>query len=182
MTRYTSLKQLNNSLSPDVADESAAALAALREEMAQEAACLQPARTAERVALDNAGDLGGAVPLEPQRAAQSIVLPFPPSANRYWRNVNGRIVVSADAKAYKSGVWLQAQHAHLHPFAGPVAVYVHAYRPRKTGDLDNTFKILADSLNGIAYQDDSQIVEWHAWQHESKENPRVEVEIRQVQP
>ena len=61
MTRYTSLKQLNNSLSPDVADESAAALAALRAEMAQEAAAyLQPARTAERAALDNAGSLGGA--------------------------------------------------------------------------------------------------------------------------
>jgi len=64
MTRYASLKQLSGSLSPDVADESAAALAALRSEMAQEAAYLQPARTAERALLDNAGDLGGAQPSE----------------------------------------------------------------------------------------------------------------------
>jgi len=182
MTRYATINDLRRNLSPDVADESAAALAALREEMAQEAAYLQPARTAERVALDNAGDLGGAVPLEPQRAAQSIVLPFPPSANRYWRNVNGRIVVSADAKAYKSGVWLQAQHAHLHPLTGPIAVYVHAYRPRKVGDLDNTNKVLLDALCGIAYQDDAQIVELHSWRHDDARNPRVEVEVRAVQP
>ena len=184
MTRYATIKDLRRNISPDVADESAAALAALRAEMAQEAAAyLQPARTAERAALDNAGSLGGAVPLEPpQRAAQSIVLPYPPSANRYWRNVNGRIVVSADAKAYKSGVWLQAQHAHLHPFAGPVAVYVHAYRPRKVGDLDNANKVLLDALCGIAYQDDAQIVELHSWRHDDAQNPRVEVEVRTVQP
>ena len=65
MTRYASINDLRRNLSPDVADESAAALAALREEMAQEiAAYLQPQRTAERALLDNAGSLGGAVPLE----------------------------------------------------------------------------------------------------------------------
>jgi Holliday junction resolvase RusA-like endonuclease len=79
-------------------------------------------------------------------------------------------------------VWLQAQHAGMRPFAGPIAMYVHVYRARKVGDLDNSAKVLADSLNGIAYQDDSQIVEWHLWRHDDKANPRVEVEIRQVAP
>lgn len=30
---------------------------------------------------------------------------------------------------------------------------------RKNGDVDNLFKAISDSLNGIAYDDDSQIVE-----------------------
>ena len=117
----------------------------------------------------------------PPLISQSIVLPLPPSANRYWRAFRGRTVVSADAKAYKHGVWLVCQHAGFSPFIGPVAVYAHVYRARKAGDLDNMQKVLLDSLNGIAYNDDAQIVELHSWRHDDKANPRVEVEIRQVQ-
>ena len=102
----------------------------------------------------------------PPIISQSIVLPLPPSANRYWRAFRGRTVVSADAKAYKHDVWLVGQHA---------------YRARKAGDLDNMQKVLLDSLTGIAYNDDAQIVELHSWRHDDKGNPRVEVEIRQVQ-
>ncbi len=32
-------------------------------------------------------------------------------------------------------------------------------RPTKKPDLDNVLKVIADSLNGIAYKDDSQIVD-----------------------
>ena len=139
------------------------------------------------------GDLGGlnldatkrvpqSAPADTGRVAQAIILPLPPSANVYWRNFRGRTVVSAAARAYKAGVWLQAQHAGFTPFAGPVAVYVHVYRARKAGDLDNFgTKVLGDALNGIAYQDDSQIAEWHLWRHDDKANPRVEVEIRRLE-
>ena len=135
------------------------------------------------------GDLAGlnvaprpAVVAPPQLAAQSIVLPVPPSANRYWRHYAGRTVVSAGARAYKAGVALVAQHAGMRPFAGPVAVYLHVYRARKAGDLDNSAKVLLDALQGVAYNDDAQIVELHLYRHDDKANPRVEVEIRTVQP
>lgn len=118
----------------------------------------------------------------PEPAAQSIVLPLPPSGNRYWRHYNGRTVVSDAAKAYRHGVMLQAQAHNLRPFAGPVAVYVRVYRARKAGDLDNFKKVLYDALQGVAYNDDDQIVEEHAWRYDDKDNPRVEVEVRQVQP
>lgn len=118
----------------------------------------------------------------PVPASQSLILPVPPSANRYFRNYRGRTVTSADAKAYKAGVWLVAQHAGLRPYTGRVAMYVRLYRARKAGDLDNFgTKILADALEGIAYQNDKQIVEWHLWMDDDKNNPRVEVEIREVQ-
>lgn len=114
----------------------------------------------------------------PARVSQSIVLPLPPSANRYWRTYRGHTVVSADAKAYKAGVWLQAQHVGFEPFAGPVVVYLHVYRARKAGDLDNFAKVTLDALRGVAYQDDDQIVELHLWRHDDKANPRVEIEVR----
>ena len=129
----------------------------------------------------NAGSLGGAT-VEPGRVSQSVILPLPPSANRYWRKFGGRMVVSPAAKAYKQGAWLQAQHAGLHPFGGTVAVYLHVYRAIRRGDLDNFAKIVLDALCGVAYQDDEQIVELHAYRYDDKANPRVEVEIRQVAP
>ena len=50
-------------------------------------------------------------------------------------------------------------------------------RPTKKADLDNISKIILDSLNGIAYKDDSQIVSLEIKKYYS-EQPRVEVEIK----
>ena len=49
-------------------------------------------------------------------------------------------------------------------------------RPCIKVDCDNLAKIIADSLNGVAYKDDTQIVDMyiHKWYDEQ---PRVEVEI-----
>ena len=49
-------------------------------------------------------------------------------------------------------------------------------RPTKKPDMDNIIKIIADGLNGIAYYDDSQIVECTVRKFYSEE-PRVEVMI-----
>ena len=48
--------------------------------------------------------------------------------------------------------------------------------PTKKPDSDNIAKIICDSLNGIAYHDDSQIVELYICKRYS-ENPRVTVTI-----
>lgn len=50
-------------------------------------------------------------------------------------------------------------------------------RPTKKPDADNVLKVVADALNGLAYCDDTQIVDaivskWYS------DNPRVEVWIR----
>lgn len=171
MTRYTDMAALRKAISPDVRivdDAPHSQPPAYR---------LTPAEGARQVQA-----LLEQAPPAPGRVSQSIVLPLPVSANRYWRNYGGRTVVSDAAKAYKHAVWLQAQHAGMHPFSGPVAVYVHVYRARKVGDLDNANKVLLDALCGVAYQDDAQIVELHAYRHDDKANPRVEVEVRSVQP
>lgn len=47
----------------------------------------------------------------------------------------------------------------------------------KKNDLDNTVKIIADSLNGIAYDDDKQIYRLSAEKYYS-DKPRVEIELR----
>lgn len=66
------------------------------------------------------------------------------------------------------------------PIAGPVMVSVTVYRKRRAGDLDNYQKVLLDSLKGIAFEDDSQVVEIHALRLEDPSNPRVEVRVESV--
>lgn len=53
-------------------------------------------------------------------------------------------------------------------------------RPTKKPDCDNVAKIILDSLNKVAYADDSQVVEltvnkWYS------DNPRVDVEIEVIE-
>jgi len=52
-------------------------------------------------------------------------------------------------------------------------------RPVKTPDCDNILKIICDALNGIAYQDDKQIIEANISKWYS-DKPRVEVSLTEV--
>lgn len=106
-----------------------------------------------------------------------IVLPYPISANRYWRAVRGRVLVSAEARAYKARVAWLCMAAKVRPLDGPLSVSLAVYRPRHIGDLDNTLKVLLDALRGIAFADDDQVVELHALRLDDKANPRAEVTL-----
>lgn len=52
-------------------------------------------------------------------------------------------------------------------------------RPRVKPDVDNIEKIIADSLNKLAYRDDAQIVDMQCRKFYS-DTPRVEVIIKQI--
>jgi crossover junction endodeoxyribonuclease RusA len=190
MTRYADIATLRKHISPDVAivdEHTPPALAAAE----LDAAIVALEANAGALGVDGghgptpdyyAAFLADAVgvPLEHGIVSQSIVLPLPPSANVYWRYTSTGVYVSEAAENYKAAVKLRALLQRMSPFAGEVAMYVHVYRQRKAGDLDNFAKVLGDSLNGVAYHDDSQVVELHMWRHDDKANPRVEVEIRRI--
>ena len=55
----------------------------------------------------------------------------------------------------------------------------HSVRPTKKPDLDNIAKIILDSLNKIAYNDDKQVVELNVQKYYSLA-PRVEVEMEEI--
>lgn len=122
----------------------------------------------------------------------ALTLPFPPSLNRLWRAG----IKNACAKCRVQAIpFMRPSHeyegyqtmimGHLERLGRPVilkpsdvAITAHFYRPRAAGDLDNYFKGMLDMLSGHAgYEDDSQIAELHAYRHESKERPRVELVI-----
>ena len=96
-----------------------------------------------------------------------ILMPYPISANLYWRHFKGRTIVSKEAVAYKVRVANICRLVGMRMIeAGPVAVHILLHpRLTKKGeasltrlDLGNTEKVLSDALNGIAWTDDKQLV------------------------
>lgn len=60
-----------------------------------------------------------------------------------------------------------------------LAMLSNIHRPTKKPDIDNIIKICLDGLNGLAYKDDSQIVDIRARKWYSEE-PRVEITLERV--
>lgn len=111
-----------------------------------------------------------------------LTLPYPVSANRYWRSFVPRghqraiVTLSDEAKAYKEHVNLLAwQQGVRAPMLGRVRVHIALYphrpldwakRARKDPDwadgvqcldLDNCRKVLFDSLKDVAFEDDKWV-------------------------
>jgi len=113
---------------------------------------------------------------------QVLTLPFPPSTNRYWRFPRGLgyPLVSREARQYKIEAARLAIKQGIKPTDGNLKVRIDVFRPAKRGDLDNMLKVVLDSLKGIAWRDDSQIVFLTAERFEDKENPRLEIEVSEA--
>ena len=60
-----------------------------------------------------------------------------------------------------------------------LAMQHNIVRPVKRPDTDNLAKICLDALNGLAYKDDSQIVELFVGKYYSND-PRVEIKIAEI--
>lgn len=90
-----------------------------------------------------------------------LILPYPVSTNRIWRVAKGRVTKSDEAKKFSADVKYLALEAGIkETIKGPVKVVMH-YHPRKgkkSFDLDNVTKASLDALQGIAYDNDNQIV------------------------
>jgi Holliday junction resolvase RusA-like endonuclease len=111
----------------------------------------------------------------------------------------GKFVKTYDPKeavSYKATIIQLARAAGVRQMIGPVGLAIDAYLPRPKRlcrkidpsgvipaeckpDFDNILKIVADSLNGLAYADDSQV--WYGiirkWYHAKDGVPRVEVSL-----
>jgi crossover junction endodeoxyribonuclease RusA len=101
----------------------------------------------------------------PSRARIALVLPYPVSANRYWRSFVPRghkraiVCLSDDAKAFKREVgWIAREAGVTVPFVGTVELHIRLVpKNRVCMDLDNALKVTIDALKGIVYADDAQV-------------------------
>lgn len=94
-----------------------------------------------------------------------LILPFPPSVNRYWRSPNkgkfaGRTLLSEAGRKYRAAA-LNAL-ADQHPgkvIKGRVEVHLALFPPcRRKRDIDNYIKGVLDVLtHGRIWEDDEQV-------------------------
>ena len=92
--------------------------------------------------------------------ATMLTLPWPPTANTYYRHVGAEVKISEKGRVYRKLVADQVliqRGAKL--FTGRLEVLIHAFPPdKRKRDLDNLFKSLLDSLTKAGvWLDDSQI-------------------------
>ncbi|WP_287416611.1 RusA family crossover junction endodeoxyribonuclease [Oceanithermus sp.] len=112
-----------------------------------------------------------------------ITLPWPPSVNRYWRNINGRTLVSREGRAYRAAVLSEVllQGAAQH-YRGRLRMVIVAHPPdRRRRDLDNLVKAIQDGLEfaGV-FDDDGQIDDLRVVRAERVPGGRVVVEVEEV--
>ena len=94
--------------------------------------------------------------------ACTLTLPYPPSANRYWRHNRGRTHISAEGRAFRAAVAAavtEQQATGTPPLTGRLAVALEARMPdHRRRDLDNLLKATLDALTHAGvWQDDCQI-------------------------
>lgn len=138
----------------------------------------------------NYDDLPGEVVAELARVPVEgffyLTLPFPISANRYWRSDRRRPQPyrSDEATDYKKAVALyfdQQNTARLEPLTGDVRMFCYFYRFNAARDLDNCIKVMTDALNGLAYADDNQIAHSEFIRDYDSKEPRVHVIVYPTQ-
>lgn len=101
----------------------------------------------------------------------------PISVNNLYR---GRRYLSAAGKVMKEDYKWQIRRQWLGGVnEGLIEVKFDAYFPKKNKrDLDNALKAILDSLSGVLWVDDTQIMKIVATKNYDKDNPRVEIEIK----
>lgn len=138
-------------------------------------------------------------------SAIRLVLPYPVSANVYWRTFLPRghkrpvTTLSDQARAYKQAVAEIAVAAGVvAPIGGRVAVSYVLYpaKPKDAAkrakndphwddgvrciDLDNANKVLFDSLKNVAFEDDKWVRRIYAERAQPDGEARVEVVIESI--
>lgn len=99
----------------------------------------------------------------------TFILPFPPSVNACWRNINGKTLISAAGRKFRANA-IAAVYEQLRKrpklITENVSVIVKMYPPsRQRRDIDNYLKAPFDALTHAGvWKDDDQIkrveMEW----------------------
>lgn len=119
------------------------------------------------------------VDLRPKPRDVSLELPWPPSVNQIWRTVNGRPILSADARHYRLDVAAAVLEAGCRNHFGRnrLRVEIRACQSdRRRRDLDNLAKATLDALTASdLWEDDHQVDELFIRRSISLGTARIEV-------
>jgi len=91
---------------------------------------------------------------------------------KYW-------FIKAKPKAQKNHYILQATQQKTKYFTGDIKIEAIIYFwDKRKRDIDNYNKLWLDALSKVIYEDDKQVKELHLLKMYDKENPRIELLIK----
>ena len=117
-----------------------------------------------------------------------LTLPLPPGVNNQYVTVNGRRVLSQEARRYKTSVTRKLQRARdigtiseelcAAAQRGYLALFIDFYfeTPMRR-DLDGGLKIAQDAICTALGVNDNRVVDIHLVKRIDPPNPRIEVEL-----
>lgn len=110
-----------------------------------------------------------------------VLKTMPLSTNQLHGVYKGRKILSVKGRTNKETMaWEVRQQYRGEPLKGSVRLKIGLYWPtRRNHDVDN-IKALLDSCTGILWEDDGQVVDLHVTKTYSPVNPRVEMELIEV--
>ena len=128
-----------------------------------------------------------------------MIIPGEPKGKGRPRFYNGHAVTPEGTREYEKLVSAAYISSGGKYYEGPIGIRIRAYfqipksvskksqcamltgamKPTKRPDADNIAKIILDALNGVAYKDDSQVIDISVMKMYSAE-ARVEVEILEI--
>jgi len=110
-----------------------------------------------------------------------------PSVNHVYGNrAFGKRVIRYETKAGKDfkkiirEAWLNQTDSNFEDNLVEINIKLY-FGDKRKHDWDNYSKSLCDSLNDIAYNDDSQIMKGVIEKFYDKENPRIELELKKYE-
>ena len=106
---------------------------------------------------------------------------LPPSDNHLYGQTGHRRFMYKEGKEWKEFVVLLATQARPTLLKAKVRAKVDFYLKRDR-DTHGSLKILYDSLEGIAYENDKQIYKQEINKYFDKDYPRIEIEIDNYDP
>lgn len=113
-----------------------------------------------------------------------VELPHPPSLNRYYRNVNGRVLISKAGREYRKKVILILKITGVQSYDDKLlAMFVAWFPPdKKWRDIDNILKATLDSLqHGKLYKNDRQIKDLRVKQYAPVTNGRLLIRVGELE-
>lgn len=110
-----------------------------------------------------------------------LILPYPPSVNNLYATYQGRRITSAAGRQFKADIALLAKRQGARLLSGDLIITFRVFRPKRIGDLDNRLKASQDALRGVCFEDDKQIIEIHAFRFDDKANPRIEIDLKELE-
>lgn len=104
---------------------------------------------------------------------KEYTFPFrPPSVNTYWRRSGSRFHISDAGQKFKYNVqsYMMTQKKKLSKEKLEVDLILN-FKDKTVRDIDNFCKGIFDSLTGILWEDDSQIVKLHITKNTGTKKP-----------